>query len=41
VEADLFMGWNMAQNYHQASRAIFLLSAGKPAISQVHPLDLF
>jgi hypothetical protein len=31
----------MAQNHHPTSRAIFFLSAGKPAISQVYPLDLF
>jgi hypothetical protein len=41
MEADLFMAWNMAQNHEEASGPIFFLSAGKPTISQVHPLDLF
>ena len=41
MEADLFMAWNMAQNHHQTSRTIFFLSAGKPGISQVYPLDMF
>jgi hypothetical protein len=35
------MAWDMAQNHHQTSRAIFFLSAGKPGISQVYPFDLF
>ena len=35
------MAWDMAQNYEKASRTIFFLSAGKPAISQVYPLDMF
>ena len=35
------MARNMAQDYEKASRTIFFLSAGKPGISQVYPLDMF